>query len=379
MLVLQRGQTYTFTRTASFEFGPGAGWHLTGISLPPGIEVNYDSIPSGTSHNGWLVSFAGDSITFTIPLNATLGIYQFDWNTNIMGSGGAQFQFELVGSPGGGSGGGSGSAAPSPENPQEHEIYQRFNTAIIPESAWTPDFESNQRADAPGASARITRQSRPYWKADLSGLTMNDKQKAVAIAQGWRNRSTRPMLVRVTPFCEIGLETGRRSAAQNGKLIVYPQKIGVSSGSEQTFQLVKRLYNPGYDNEHIYYNVTKPEWGYPPLKQIGVTVNGYTDWKPMDDLALWVSATEPVVAPGDDYPNAPWVKLPAHQWEVDRDTGVVTTSVSGVIGATGGFYVLMLVPPLAIGQDPEKRAGLWAIKQGVMIVEPPGEDNPFGF
>src|SRR5690349_10161377 len=100
----------------------------------------------------------------------------------------------------------------------------RLNTSIIPEALFSLTWESNQRATAPGRDARTSRQSRPYWECELSNLLLDELQKNNLLAMSVRQRGQwRPVLVRVTPFQEIGSFDERD---QLGNPIVTPAYLG---------------------------------------------------------------------------------------------------------------------------------------------------------
>lgn len=234
------------------------------------------------------------------------------------------------------------------ENPK----YQRFPSQIVPESAHSPRWQG-LRTSAYGADVRVRMQSRPYFVSDLSGCLCTDKIKEYIFAMLWRNGgSGLPVLNVVSPFCEIGIIAGR---ANTGETIVQPQVLGNTSGG-RTFQLKKRLLVPGYESEEVYYTVTKPNYNYPPLEGLGATKAGVVSVQLLDELKLYANG----------------VPLASGLWACNRDTGLVTVagSVNGSIGATGGFYILMLLP----NEIPMKHKGngIWEISSNVRLEEPFG-------
>lgn len=236
----------------------------------------------------------------------------------------------------------------------ENPYYQRFNDSIVPAAAHYPRVQ-NQRRSAPGADVRIKRQSRPYWVTELSGLKLNERQKNHLLAIYWRNQNIRPVLMRISIFCEIG-DFGGRDAL--GDPIIIPMQIGVGDGTPKNFQLRTRFLVEGYESEELYFVVKHPEWQYPPMLGIAETIGGPVPWKPMNDVQIYANGVP--LAPG--------------AFTVNRDTGMVSTSASGAISATGGFYVPMLLPSdgIPIGQDPEVRHGSYIISDGVRLEEPAG-------
>lgn len=242
---------------------------------------------------------------------------------------------------------------------EENPYFQRFNDAIVPASASSFSWRSNERASSQvdgGADARIKRQSRPYWVTDLSGLRLNQDQSDELQAMLWRNGgSGRPVLMRIAIFCEIGTIVGRET---NGYPIVTPAFLGTGTGTLQQFQLRKRLLVAGYESEQHYFNVTKPHIDYPDMKAIGSTLAGPIAWAPMPEITVY-----------DD-----GVELSRTFWTVDRNTGVVEVTATGTLTVSGGFYIPMLLPDeIPTGYD-EGARGLLVIKSGVRLEEPPGSE-----
>lgn len=232
----------------------------------------------------------------------------------------------------------------------ENPIYQRFPSAIIPESAHSPRWMGN-RVSASGADARIRRQSRPYWVSDLSNCVCSERLKDTLTAILWRNGGVRPVLNHIPSFCELGEIVGQDF---NGEPIVEPVILGVGNGAPKTYQLKKRLLVPGYEAEEFYYTVTKPNHGYPPLEGLGKTLAGPVPFSPLPPLQILA----------DGNPIA-W-----NQIQIDRNTGQFTTSAPGVIGAVGGFYILQLLP----AEIPMKGIGngFYKIESGIRMEEPFG-------
>ncbi len=232
----------------------------------------------------------------------------------------------------------------------EHPVYNRFPTQIIPESNHSPRWMPN-RVTSSGADARIRRQSRPYWNSDLSGCKANEKQKDYIYALLYRNMGVRPVLNYVPTFCDIGTVVDRDF---NGAPIVAPEVIGVGNGTPMQMQLRKRLRMDGYENEEIYYDVTKPHVGYPALEGLARTTHGPVPYQPMPELEVLRNGI--LVRRGIEY-------------TVDRDTGIISHSMSGEISARGGFYILMLMP----GEIPmsPRGNGVYEIKSGIRLEEVP--------
>jgi hypothetical protein len=360
--VLIRGNTYTFERDAAFEFGPGFGWYLTqfhadGSPMGTGEGANYDAIPNGEEYQGWVVSFSGDSITFTISPDAASGVWRFDWNTDIFGSAGAQFHFELQSeSPGGESPGGVGPGDETPahgEANRENTQYQRFPTQIVPESNHSPEWQP-LRADSPGASARKRMQSRPYWSSDLSNCLCDERQKDILLGMIVRNMGmVRPVLMFVPIFCEIGTV---EDYDDNGEPLVEPAFLGAAGPGMRSFQIRKRLLVPGYEHEYYYYTVTKPHFKYPMRYGLGRTIRGTVEYNPLREFTVY---------------DANHIPLDTDYWMVDRNTGIVTVTddYDGALYCDGGFYILMLMPN-KIPMMPEGYH--YKIQQGISLMEPPG-------
>lgn len=232
--------------------------------------------------------------------------------------------------------------------------YQRLNTSTIPEAAFTPVWQP-RRASSLGSDVRIKRQSRPYWKADLSGVTMNEKQKNDLLGMIYRNGGmTKPILVSVPPFCEIGTKTGFDNEDED---IVTPAPLCIGDGGDMLVQLRKRLLVTGFEQEFIYHDVKYPHYDYPLQESIGRTIAGPIPWNPLRDVMVFENGTP----------------LPGVRFDVQKETGLVTV-FDTILGAnytvTGGFYLLMLLPneiPMTA-----KGGGLWEIKSGVSLVEPYG-------
>lgn len=242
----------------------------------------------------------------------------------------------------------------------ENLTFQRFNTSIVPSAQFYAQWD-NERGTAINRDARIVRQSRPYWRADLSGCQLSLNQTVALNAMNWRNRGdARPVLVGWMPFCEIGhiLDDPYQPPRDAfGNLIVTPEYIGDSVNDGMPMQLRKRIFSGGYENEFIYYPVSFPHWKYPPQYAVGSTLSGKIEWNILRPIKIYANG----------------VLLAENQFSLDRDTGALIPLVAGRITAEGGFYVKMLMPPfIPIGQDPEKRHDVYMVGGNVKLEEPNG-------
>jgi len=236
----------------------------------------------------------------------------------------------------------------------ENATWQRFNDSTIPDATHNLKWRFNERADAPGASNRVRRGSRPYWTTDLSGVRLNERQKDDLLAMQFRNGGARPIMMRVAPFCEIGDITGRTA---NGEPIVTPGLQGVGTGITQTFQLRKRMFVTGYSNETLYYNITKPHLNYPVMTSLSGN-----PWAPMRDVSIFL------------YDGSNYLPVTSSYYSIDRDTGLLTTfGLSGNIYASGGFYILMLLPDdgIPLRRKQNETGNTWQIGS-CTLNEPPG-------
>lgn len=237
----------------------------------------------------------------------------------------------------------------------ENATWQRFPDQIVPDSAHTPEW-NNSRVSTIGADARTNRQSRPYWKTDLTDCVANEEIKDTLLGMIWRNKGDwRPVLNRVSVFCEIGVTTHFNPST--GNAVVAPEFQGTfSAGVTSTFQLRKRLIVKGYESEYLYYDVTKPQWQYPVRDGIARTSTGpvaYQDEMPDVQLSRMVSGN--------------LVPMNNSNFSINRDTGIVTLngSAAGDVYAQGGFYVLMLMPNISF-----TRKGGTIVIGNVQMVEP---------
>jgi hypothetical protein len=249
--------------------------------------------------------------------------------------------------------------APDPPDEPEVEIVQlvfnRVNTSMVPTASYYAEWAGSQRSSAPGADARVVRQSRPYWRCDFSNCLLNEKQKDDLIALHWRNMGGgRIVLVRVSIFDEIGVFAGYDAY---GEKIYTPQVIGSFPGA---LQLKKRLIVDDPDEE-LYYIVQFPEWQYDDMEAVGATISGSIPWKPMPDVRIYLDGVE-IFEP---------------DFSIDPLTGIVTSDEEGVASATGGFYVPMLMPAAIPISPDEKQAGHYRIDSGVRFEEPPGVQTSY--
>lgn len=237
--------------------------------------------------------------------------------------------------------------------PSENDLYDRFNDSIVPVANYSVLWRGI-RGTAPNMDARVRRQSRPYWRAGLQGCKLNEPQKEELLYLIWRSKGVKPVLCRVPMFCEIGSPTTARD--EQGYIISTPSLIGVGDGTEDVYQLRKPIINLNRPDENFYYDVIYPHTGeYPTQKNVSAN-----DWTPLSPLQLW------------RFSGGVWLPLASNLWSVDRNTGLATATVTGNLGATGGFYILMLLPDdIQFGNDPEHR-GIYQITNGVELYEPPG-------
>lgn len=235
----------------------------------------------------------------------------------------------------------------------EHDLYDRFNDSIVPSAnfafLWRP-----LRSPSNNADARVRRQSRPYFMASLQGCLVSEAQKEELLYLIWRSRGVRPVLCRIPMFCEIGRLTTERDP--QGHFIPEPIVIGTGDGTEDEYQLRKEISGVLRDDEPFYYDVT-----FPHTAEYGTQKNiSDQNWRPLNPVQLWRKEA------------GVWYELASDLWSVDRSTGAVSATVLGELGATGGFYVLMLLPePILFAGDSEHR-GLYVITNEVSLAEPPG-------
>lgn len=233
----------------------------------------------------------------------------------------------------------------------EHPFFSRFPDQIVPDSHhdldWMPARVSSA-GDYVGADVRISRQSRPIWTTDLTDCTATESIKDTLIAMIVRNKGVRPVLMRVSVFCELGTTVGQD---YNGDNIVAPVVLGHTDQS-RTVRLGKYLQEANRE-ERSFYPITYPHWDYPDREGIGRTASGPIVYDPMPEVQLYAD-------------NVP---LPRDQFTVDRSTGFATVSnnVLGSISATGGFYILMLM-----GKIPFNRKGGIYVIGDAQLREPLG-------